>query len=160
MSSVVQAALLAPVARRVDRSGRRPFLRGGAALGLAGSLVLAFSDSLLPFLLAMALFGAATAMLSTSAAAVVGDVIGGRGGTAIAGYQMSADAGASIGPLVAGAAVRPFSFGRRSWRQRRRLGRAARRLHDARRPAATLAGRPAAQPPRLVEVHAAEPTRA
>ena len=58
----------------------------------------------------LALFGAATAMLSTSASAVVGDVIGGRGGTAIAGFQMSADAGQSLGPVVAGSLSDRYSF--------------------------------------------------
>ncbi len=111
VSSVIQAALLAPIARRVDGSGRRPFLRAGAAFGLAGCVVLAYSHSLPPYLFAMALFGAATAMLSTSASAVVGDVIGGRGGTAIAGFQMSADAGQTVGPVVAGSLSDRYSYG-------------------------------------------------
>jgi MFS transporter, DHA1 family, multidrug resistance protein len=110
VSSAVQAALLRPVARRVDASGRRAFLRGGASLGVAGCVALAFSHGLPLFLLAMALFGAATAMLSTSASAVVGDVIAGRGGTAVAGFQMSADAGQSIGPVVAGSLSDSYSY--------------------------------------------------
>jgi len=110
VSSAVQAALLGPVARRVDGSGRRRFLRAGAALGTCGCVALAFTHALPLFLVAMALFGAATAMLSTSAAAVVGDVIGGRGGTAIAGFQMSADAGQSIGPVVAGSLSDSYSY--------------------------------------------------
>ncbi len=110
VSSAVQAALLAPVARRVDGMGRRPFMRAGAALGVVGCTLLAFTHALPAFLLAMAVFGAATAMLSTSAAAVVGDVIGGRGGTAIAGFQMSADLGQSIGPIVAGSLSDTYSY--------------------------------------------------
>ena len=110
VSSAVQAALLGPVARRVDGSGRRPFLRGGAALGTAGCVALAYTHALPLFLVAMALFGAATAMLSTSASAVVGDVIGGRGGTAVAGFQMSADAGQSLGPVVAGSLTDSYSY--------------------------------------------------
>ena len=98
---------MAPVA---DRAQRRPFLRAGAALGIAGCVALAFTHALPLFLIAMALFGAATAMLSTSASAVVGDVIGGRGGTAIAGFQMSADAGQSIGPVVAGSLSDSYSY--------------------------------------------------
>lgn len=110
VSSVIQAALLAPIARRVDGSGRRPFLRAGAACGVVGCVVLAYSHALPQYLLAMAIFGAATAMLSTSASAVVGDVIGGRGGTSIAGFQMSADAGQSIGPVVAGSLSDSYSY--------------------------------------------------
>ena len=37
-------------------------------------------------------------------------MIGGRGGTAVAGYQMSQDAGAFTGPLVAGRLSDLFSF--------------------------------------------------
>jgi MFS family permease len=110
VSSAVQAVVLGPVARRVDASGRRRFLRAGAGLGIAGSVALALTHTLPLFLVAMALFGAATAMLSTSASAVVGDVIGGRGGTAIAGFQMSADAGQSLGPVVAGSLSDRYSF--------------------------------------------------
>ena len=58
----------------------------------------------------MALFGAASALIGVSSAAVVGDVIGGRGGTPVAAYQMAADAGTFTGPLVAGALSDAFSF--------------------------------------------------
>jgi MFS transporter, DHA1 family, multidrug resistance protein len=110
VSSATQAALLGPVSRRVDGRGRRPILRLGAALGVVGSVLLAFTHGLPVFLLAMAVFGAATAMLSTSASAVVGDVIGGRGGTAVAGFQMSNDAGVVVGPSLAGKLSDSYSF--------------------------------------------------
>lgn len=108
--ALVEGVVLLTVGRYVDRRGRRPYLRGGAGLCVIAALVLAFSGNAVPFLLAMALFGAASAMLSTASAAVVGDVIGGRGGTAVAGYQMSSDAGASTGPLVAGRLSDLYSF--------------------------------------------------
>ena len=41
-------------------------------------------------------------MASTASQAAVGDALGRRGGTAIAGYQMSGDVGTIIGPLAAG----------------------------------------------------------
>jgi MFS family permease len=110
VSSVVQAAVLVPAGRGVDHVGRRPYLRAGAALGLAGGLVLAFTTALPVFLLAMGLFGAGAALLATSSAAVVGDVIGGRGGTAVAGYQMASDAGTVGGPLVANHVSDVYSF--------------------------------------------------
>jgi MFS transporter, DHA1 family, multidrug resistance protein len=110
VSSLVQGVVLIPVGRRVDLSGRRPFLRGGSALALAAAVVLALAGSIPLFLLSMALYGAGSAMLATSTAAVVGDVIGGRGGTAVAAYQMSSDAGSFTGPLVAGKLSDTYSF--------------------------------------------------
>ena len=59
----------------------------------------------------MALFGAGSAFLSVAPSAAVGDVVHGRGGTVIAAFQMSADLGAVIGPLVAGWLADEYSFG-------------------------------------------------
>lgn len=58
----------------------------------------------------MALYGIGSALLSVSSAAVVGDVIGGRGSTPVAAFQMAADAGAFLGPLVVGALADAASF--------------------------------------------------
>jgi MFS family permease len=69
-------------------------LAGGAPLFLAG----------------MALYGTGSALLGVSSAAVVGDVIGGRGGTPVAAFQMASDAGAFLGPLVAGVLADAASF--------------------------------------------------
>jgi MFS transporter, DHA1 family, multidrug resistance protein len=108
--AVVEGAVLLTAGRLVDVRGRRPYLRAGAALCVVAATLLAFSGNAVPFLLAMGLFGGASALLSTSGSAVVGDVIGGRGGTAVAGYSMSQDAGASSGPLLAGRLSDVFSF--------------------------------------------------
>ena len=62
------------------------------------------------FLIGMALYGTGSAMLGVSSAAIVGDVIGGRGGTPVATFQMASDAGAFLGPLVAGALADAASF--------------------------------------------------
>ena len=62
------------------------------------------------FLVGMALYGTGSALLGVSSAAVVGDVIGGRGGTPVAAFQMASDAGAFIGPLVAGLLADAASF--------------------------------------------------
>ena len=108
--AAVEGVVLLTVGRHVDLRGRRPFLRAGAGLAVVAALVLAFTTGPWQFLLGMAVFGAASGVLSTSSAAVVGDVIGGRGGTAVAGYQMSSDAGSSSGPLVAGRLSDLYSF--------------------------------------------------
>ena len=102
--------MLIPAGRLADTRGRKPFLLSGAVLGLVAAVVLAPSSSIPPYLFAMALFGAASALIGVSSAAVVGDVIGGRGGTPVAAYQMAADAGTFTGPLVAGALSDAFSF--------------------------------------------------
>jgi DHA1 family multidrug resistance protein-like MFS transporter len=110
ISAVVQALVLIPAGRLVDERGRRPFLRAGAAFGLAAGLAMALAGGAPLFLLGMALYGTGSAMLGVSSAAIVGDVIGGRGGTPVATFQMASDAGAFLGPLVAGALADAASF--------------------------------------------------
>ena len=110
LSAVVQGLVLIPAGRLVDTRGRRPYLRAGAALSLTAGLALAFAGGAPLFMVGMALYGAGSALLGVSTAAVVGDVIGGRGGTPVAAFQMASDAGAFIGPLVAGLLADSASF--------------------------------------------------
>ncbi len=110
VSAVVQAITLVPAGRLVDTRGRRPFLRAGAVVALLAAVTMAMAGSAPLFLVAMALYGVGSALLGVSTSAVVGDVIGGRGGTSVAAFQMASDAGAFIGPLVAGALVDAASF--------------------------------------------------
>ena len=110
LSAVVQALVLVPAGRLVDTRGRRPFLRAGAALSLAAGVAMAVAGGAPLFLAGMALYGMGSALLGVSSAAVVGDVIGGRGGTPVASFQMASDAGAFLGPLVAGALADAASF--------------------------------------------------
>jgi len=110
VSAVVQALTLVPAGRLVDTSGRRPYLRAGAVVALLAAVTMAVAGGAPLFLVAMALYGVGSALLGVSTSAVVGDVIGGRGGTPVAAFQMASDAGAFIGPLVAGALVDAASF--------------------------------------------------
>ena len=110
LSAAVQALVLVPAGRLVDTRGRRPFLRAGAALSLAAGVAMAVAGGAPLFLAGMALYGMGSALLGVSSAAVVGDVIGGRGGTPVASFQMASDAGAFLGPLVAGALADAASF--------------------------------------------------
>jgi len=110
LSAVVQGLVLVPAGRLVDSRGRRPFLRAGAAFFVTAGVTMALAGGAGLFLVAMALYGVGSAMLSVSCAAVVGDVIGGRGGTPVAAFQMASDAGAFIGPLVAGLLADAASF--------------------------------------------------
>ena len=110
LSGAVQALILVPAGRLVDTRGRRLFLRAGAAISLVAGVTLALAGGAVLLLAAMALYGTGSALLGVSSAAVVGDAIGGRGGTPVAAFQMASDAGAFVGPLVAGALADAASF--------------------------------------------------
>ena len=110
LSAAVQGLVLIPAGRLVDTRGRRPFLRAGAGFSLVAGVVMALAGGAPLFLAGMALYGAGSALLGVSSAAVVGDVIAGRGGTPVAAFQMASDAGAFLGPLVAGALADAASF--------------------------------------------------
>ena len=110
LSAVVQALVLIPAGRLADTRGRRPFLRSGAAFSMVAGVAMAFAGGAPLFMLGMALYGTGSALLGVSSAAIVGDVIGGRGGTPVAAFQMASDAGAFLGPLVAGLLADTASF--------------------------------------------------
>jgi MFS family permease len=88
--------------RLADRRGRRPVLLTGCLGSAAGSLMLVPAASLPLFLIAMLIFGAGSGLLDVAPGAMLGDVIGGRGGTVVAVYQMAGDVGSLSGPLIAG----------------------------------------------------------
>lgn len=111
VSAAAQGALLLPAGTYADRTGRRPALVIGASAATLSMLAVALSDSLVVYTAAMAVFGAGSAFLSVAPSAVVGDVVSGRGGTVVAAFQMSADLGAVVGPLIAGWLADDYSFG-------------------------------------------------
>jgi MFS transporter, DHA1 family, multidrug resistance protein len=100
--SAVNAATLWPAGQYADRVGRRPLLIAGTAIGGVGIGVLAIWPTLAGYLLGLALLGLGSGMLDVAPAAVVGDVVDGRGGPVFAAYSMSADLGTVIGPVAAG----------------------------------------------------------
>ena len=102
VATAVSGALLLPSGRYADRRGRRPVLLAGLAAGAAGLAVLAAIPHLAGVLASMVLLGVAGAALATAPGAIVGDVVGSRGGTVVATYQMAGDIGAIGGPLLAG----------------------------------------------------------
>jgi MFS family permease len=110
VGALVQTVLLLPAGRAVDQIGRRPtFVVGGlvSALSLAG---LALATGPASLLLAMTVFAAGASLLSVAPAAIVGDVVEGRGGTAVAVWQMASDLGSVLGPLAAGVLIDQGSF--------------------------------------------------
>jgi MFS family permease len=110
VSAATQGALLLPAGRLTDTVGRRPAMIIGATVATLSMGLIASLESLPFYVLAMALFGAGAAFLSVAPSATVGDVVAGRGGTVVAAFQMTADLGAVVGPLVAGWLADEYSF--------------------------------------------------
>ncbi|HVF19181.1 MAG TPA: MFS transporter [Mycobacteriales bacterium] len=110
LSAALNLATLYPAGRFADRRGRRPVIRLGLAVITVSLLLLSAADSRLSFLLAMAVLGPGSGMLAVAPAAVVGDVVTGRAGRAVAAYQMAGDLGSVVGPLVAGALAESVSY--------------------------------------------------
>jgi len=100
--SLAQALGLLRSGRLVDGWGRRPSMLLGSAVATASMLVLVLPPATGLFLLSMAAFGLAASLLASAPAALVGDISPARGGRIVAVFQMAADLGAIIGPLVAG----------------------------------------------------------
>ncbi len=110
VSTLVQALLMLPAGRAVDGLGRRPTLLAGGLAGAAALAGLALARGPVSLLVAMGALGVGSALLGVVPGALVGDVVHGRGGTAVAVFQMSSDLGAILGPLVAGLLVSHASY--------------------------------------------------
>ncbi|MGQ0573068.1 MAG: MFS transporter [Pseudonocardia sp.] len=111
--AVGNASTLVIAGRIADRRGRRPpVLVGLAVTGLATG-ALGFLTSPVVFLVVSLVAGLGSGLLNPPMQAAVADVIGSkaRGGTVLAGFQMAADLGAIVGPIVAGALAEVVGFG-------------------------------------------------
>jgi DHA1 family multidrug resistance protein-like MFS transporter len=100
--SAVSGVLLLPFGKRADTAGRRPVMVGGLVLGVISLACVPLVTGAAGLVAAMAVLGASGAALSVASGAMLGDVVGGRGGTVVATYQMAGDVGTVVGPLVAG----------------------------------------------------------
>jgi len=115
VSSAAQGATLWPAGRLVDTVGRKPFMVLGGSL-VAGSMVLLAVSATLPaYLVSMLLFGVGSGFLGVAPAAVVGDVVAGRGGTVVAAFQMAADLGAFVAPLAGNWLADEVSYAAAFW---------------------------------------------
>ena len=110
VGALVQAVLLLPAGRAVDQIGRRPTLVLGGLLSAASLVGLALATGPVTLLLAMTVFAAGAALLGVAPAAIVGDVVEGKGGTAVAVWQMASDLGSVLGPVGAGLLIDRASF--------------------------------------------------
>jgi MFS family permease len=109
-AAVVQTIAVGPAGRFVDTVGRRPAMIAGGTLAGLAILAVPFAPDIWLLIVALCLYGIAAAFLGTAPAASVGDAAGGRGGTAVAVFSMCSDAGAIVGPLVAGLLADSFSY--------------------------------------------------
>ena len=113
--AATDAASLLPAGRYADSRGRKPVLVTGCVTVAAGMALLAAAPSTVTYLVAMAVCGFGSGMLHVAPAAVLGDVVSGggnrKGGTAVAAYQMSGDAGSVLGPVAGGQLADTVGFG-------------------------------------------------
>ena len=102
VASIAGAITLLPAGQYSDSKGRRPALVFGIITAIVAFLLLTWSPNIALVVVAMGLTGVAGSFFGTTPAAVVGDILHGRGGQVIALFQMSSDFGSILGPLVAG----------------------------------------------------------
>ncbi len=100
--SLVSGALLLPSGRVADSVGRRPVIIVGLLIGALAFVLLPAAPVAAGLIVAAILLGVAGAADSVAPGAIMGDVVGSRGGTVVAVFQMSGDLGAALGPLVTG----------------------------------------------------------
>jgi MFS family permease len=110
VAALVQAVLLLPAGRAVDEIGRRPMLVAGGFVTAVSLVFLAVVTGPVTLLAAMVVFAVGAAVMGVAPAAIVGDVVAGKGGTAVAVWQMSSDLGSVIGPVAAGLLIDHGSF--------------------------------------------------
>lgn len=111
--AAANVVMLLPSGRFADTIGRKPLVLAGLVGSGAGMVWMGSSESLWQFLAATVLAGLGSGMLTPPNQATVADVVGsrGRGGPVLATFQMTADVGAIVGPMVAGVLADQLSFG-------------------------------------------------
>jgi multidrug resistance protein len=99
--------------RLSDRLGRKPFLIAGTVVCAAGTTALGMAPDTVWLLVLSFGAGIGSGMFTPALQAVVADVVGprARGGPVLAAYQMAADLGTVLGPVVIGVIAQRVSFG-------------------------------------------------
>lgn len=98
--------------RLADSLGRRPPMLAGLVVTGGGTIWLGFTGGVPEFLAAALVAGMGTGLITPAQGATVADVIGSRakGGPVLAAFQMTADIGAILGPIVAGLVADQLSY--------------------------------------------------
>lgn len=102
ISAAVQALLIIPAGRIVDRAGRRTAMIAGTGVAGAAITGLVFAGTYTTLVVLLCVYAAGSALLNAAPAALIGDVVAGRAGSGVAVFSMCTDIGAVLGPLAAG----------------------------------------------------------
>ena len=99
--------------RLADSLGRKPMMISGLLVTGTATAAIGFTHELLWFLLATAVAGIGSGLLGPAQQAAMADVIGNErsGGRVLAIFQMTADSGAIIGPVLAGLLADRLGYG-------------------------------------------------
>ncbi len=115
IAAAVQAVALTASGWATDRLGRRPVLLVGSVVTAVVGAMFAWAGSYVLLVILLCVYGAGVSAASTAAQAAVGDALGRRGGSAVAGYQMVGDVGTILGPLAAGLLADQVSIAAAFW---------------------------------------------
>ncbi|MBF0671200.1 MAG: MFS transporter [Salinibacterium sp.] len=110
IAAVVQTIALGPAGRFVDRVGRRPAIIGAFAAAAVLMMAIPFVRSLPLLIVLLCAYGVVAAFMGTAPAAALGDAAGPRNARPVAVFSAFSDAGAIVGPLVAGALLDAVSY--------------------------------------------------
>ncbi|QTG80402.1 MFS transporter [Arthrobacter crystallopoietes] len=99
--------------RLSDTLGRRPLVISGLAVAGLAIAAIGFTDSVPVFVAVSVIAGFGSGLLGPAQQAAVADIIGNQrsGGKVLAVFQMSTDAGAIVGPVLAGALADRLDYG-------------------------------------------------
>ncbi|GAB3527100.1 MFS transporter [Arthrobacter monumenti] len=108
------AAALTVSGRLADSIGRKPLILTGLVVNGVATGAIGFTDTVWLFLTVSVIAGMGSGLLNPAQQATVADVVGNdrSGGKVLAAFQMTADTGAILGPILAGLLADRLSY---SW---------------------------------------------
>ena len=98
--------------RRSDRVGRKPFIVAGLVISGVATVATGFATNLTSLVVISVVAGIGAGAMNPALQASLADIVGRErnGGPALATFQMSSDAGAIVGPILAGVMVDHGSY--------------------------------------------------
>ena len=111
--AVGNALVLTASGRLSDTRGRKPFVVSGLIIAGIFTAAIGLTEDVELFMVFSFLAGVGSGLMTPAQQASIADVIGSkaRGGPVLSTFQMSADVGAILGPVIAGAIVEAYSYG-------------------------------------------------